>query len=184
MDVGPVRSLRCLRLNLRMGLAQNSFLFRMYKQMPSVGTVIAQRKTNKLVVTQDYGNGGDPGEWGPYWFPQGNVASWYANNSDDITKVTDSVYIVKDGSDFGDVIDNLESQGHINGRRTFTDLGKTLYIGNSTNANLVVLQLVEVYGLAADGGQSGAVGYIVVENNTSDVGTEDSGRFIVRVARV
>ena len=154
----------------------------MYKQMPSVGTVIAQRKTKKFVCTQ---NNGTSDEWGPYWFPQGNVATWYANNSGDITKVTDTVYLVKDGSDYDDILDNLDSDGHRDGRRTFTDMGKTLYIGNTKNADLVVLQLVQLYGDIANGGLSGDVGYIVIENNTADAGsTGDSGRFKVRVARI
>lgn len=153
--------------------------------MPSVGSFIAQRKSKKLVCTQNASSNQTDPEWGPYWFPQSAINTWYTSNAANITKVTDTVYIVKDGADYDDVLDDLDDTDHIDGRRTFTDMGKTLYIGNTTNADLVVFQLVQIYGPIAAGGLSGAVGYIVVENNTRDAGgTTDGGRFKVRVARI
>ena len=162
------------------GLAQNSFLFRMYKQMPSVGTVIAQRKSKKLVNTQ---NEGQSGENGPYFFPQGGFDTWYANNSDDVTKVSPTLYLVKAGADFANIAGDIPYDSNIDNRRTFTDMGKTLYLGDSTDSALIVFQLVQVPGLTANGGLSGAVGYIVVENNCKDTPSADWGRLTPRVAR-
>ena len=150
--------------------------------MSSVRSFVAQPKSRRLVCTQDYNQAS---ERGPYFFPRENIDSWAANNTDSVTKVSASVYIVKNGYDFADTVNNLDANGSIDGRRTFVDLGKSLHIGNSTSSDLIVLQLVEVYGLSVNGGLSGATGYIVVENNTLDAGySGDAGRFLVRVARV
>ena len=93
------------------------------------------------------------------------------------------MYIVT-SNDFTGVVYNLNhSLPYITQRKTFIDLGKSLYIGNSQNADLLVLQKVQVYGLSANGGLSGDVGYVVVENNSYDLNNTE-GRFLVRCARI
>jgi hypothetical protein len=146
--------------------------------MPSVGTFIAQPKSKKLVNTQDDNNGI---EQGPHIIAQSDLDSWYATYSNSITKVTDSVYVVT--GNFVSIVSNLNHQDYVVGRKTVVDMGKTIYIGNSTNAELLVLQKIQNFGLSTNGGLCGDVGYVVVENNCSDLGTT-AGRFMVRVARV
>jgi len=148
--------------------------------MPSVGTVIAQRKSKKLINTQ---NDVQSGEAGPYFFPQGGFDTWYANESADVTKVSPTLYIVKAGANFAEIAGNIPYDDTIDNRRTFTDMGKTLYLGDSTDSALIVFQLVQVPGLTANGGLSGAVGYVVVENNCKDTPGADAGRLVPRVAR-
>ena len=161
---------------------KNYFLFYLYKEMSSVRSFLAQPKSRKFVNTQ---NNTTSSEWGPYWFPSGNVDTWYSNNSAALTKVSDTVYLVKDETNFASVLNDLDSTGTINERRTFTDMGKTLYIGNKYETAMIVLQLVQMFGPDEVGGKSGATGYIVIENNTRDAPqTGDGGRFKVRVARV
>ena len=149
--------------------------------MPSVGTVIAQPKTRKLVNTQNYGHSD---EQGPHFFLQSDIDSWYADYSDQVTKVSATVYIVKDANDFYSVAGDIPNQGNINNRRTYTDMGKTLYIGTPANPDLVVMQLVQIPGLTDNSGLSGAVGFMVVENNCLDTPSGDWGRLVPRVARV
>jgi hypothetical protein len=146
--------------------------------MPSVGTVIAQRKTKKIINTQEAADAN-----GPYFFPQGAFDTWYAEYSSQVTKVSPTLYVVKAGEDFENIAGDIPNDGPINNRRTFTDMGKTIYIGDSTDSALIVFQLVQVPGLTANGGLSGAVGYVVVENNCEDTPGGDNGRLIPRVAR-
>ena len=151
--------------------------------MSSVQTHIAQRKTRKFVVTQNYYTSG---ERGPYRFPAANIESWAAaqNNVSQIG----SLYIVNVNSNsFSNTLDNLNSDGHYDQRRTFTDLGKTIYIGTPEQSELMVFRLVQEptdSSTADSSGDASKTYYIVVENNTNDVGGTDDGRFMVRVARV
>jgi len=149
--------------------------------MPSVGTTIAQPKSKKLVNTQNYGN---TGEQGPHFFLQSDFDSWYAEHSSQVTKVSPTLYVVKAGENFESIAGDIPNQGNINYRRTYTDMGKTLYLGDSTDSGLIVFQLVRLTGLTANGGLSGAVGYVVLENNLTDTPSADWGRLTPRVARV
>jgi hypothetical protein len=149
--------------------------------MSSVQSVIAQPKTRKFVGTQDSSSGS---ERGPYMFPQAHIDAWYADNSSDVTKVSNGMYIVNEAGNYESVVSGLSPQGHIDGRKTFVDMGKTIYIGNNVSSDLLVLQLVQVFGLSVSGGHGARVGYIIVENNADDLGSGDDGRFMVRVARI
>lgn len=153
--------------------------------MPSVGTYKAQPVTRTLAVTQ--------GEQGAYYFTEDVLNTWYAANSDYITKVG-SLYVIpgtSTGSTFLDVVLGNNGRSELGGsgptprfdeRKSLVDLGKEVVIGNYINSRLLVLRKVQAYSDAEFSG-NGIVGYIVSENNVDDLGP-NIGRFTLRVARV
>jgi hypothetical protein len=143
--------------------------------MPSVGTYKAQPVTRTFTVTQG------PDSTGVYYFTQSTIDSWYSSNSSDLSKVSDGLYIVT--GNFYNTMNNLNSTGTYDGRKTLIDFGKEIVFGNSVNSRLIVLRRVQFFGAASIGGD-GSEGYVVVENNTTDLAPSDWGRFTVRVARV
>jgi hypothetical protein len=147
--------------------------------MSSIPTAFSQRKSNKLVVTQDVSQG----EQGPYFFSQADIDNWYASHSSDVNKVTNSLYIIR-SADFVTTIGDLaHSLPALQYRKTLTDLGKSVYFGNKVNTDLLVLQKVQAYGPVVNGGNGSYVGYVVVENNALELQTIN-GRFLVRCARI
>ena len=64
-------------------------------------------------------------------------------------------------------------------------MGKEIVIGNRTIARLFVLRRVQVYTNSGDSGtlNAGDTGYVVVENNAYDLGS-NIGRFNIKVARI
>jgi hypothetical protein len=144
--------------------------------MSSVQTHFAQPITRKFIVTQN-----DPEEYGAYYFTQSVVDEWLADNSSNLTTVGSLVII---SGNFADVMDNLGGPSpRFENRKTLTDMGKEIVIGNSANSRLIVLRLVQGQNEAAAGGLGGTVAYICVENNTTDT-PSNSGRFTPRVARI
>ena len=148
--------------------------------MPSVGTFRAQPVTRTFAVTQ--------GDWGAYYFTQDMIDSWYDDNKDDMTK-TGSVFIVNstDKTVFQNIMDSLGPGGgstpRFDERKTLTDFGGEVVIGNLINSRMVVLRRVQGYGNIEGGGLASTVGYIVAENNCDDL-AGNNGRFTVRVARM
>lgn len=145
--------------------------------MPSVGTFRAQPVTRTFAITQG------PNSNGVYYFNKAAIDTWYDNNSDNVTKVSEGLYVVSNDANFGSVVGNLSLTGTYDGRKTLIDFGKEVIIGNETNSRLLVLRRVQFWADAAKGGD-GFEGYVVVENNTNDLAPNDWGRFTVRVARV
>ena len=155
--------------------------------MSSLQTRISQPLTRKFVNTQDMNTSS---ERGPYLFSPASIASWIAANGSKIVNHGDLLIIpgTASGSTFVDVLyDNgvtgLQADlGSYDSRKTMTDMGKQITIGDATESELLVLRLVKT----PSGSQSGAdfiVAYVVVENNAADLQNQ-GGRFLVRVARV
>ena len=155
-------------------------------KMSSVQTHISQPKTRKFVNTQNYPNG----EEGPYLYPQANVNAWIQANGSKIVNHGDLLIIpgTTSGSTFIDVVrgnngaTGLANSGSYNSRKTLTDMGKQITIGDSTESELLVLRLV----MTPSNSQTdlgSTVAYIVVENNASDL-DNNGGPFQVRAARI
>jgi hypothetical protein len=154
--------------------------------MSSVLRFTSQPKTRKFVNTQNVLQG----ENGPRVFSQANIDDWLAANGAKIVNYGDLLIIpgTASGSTFLDVLrgDNGATQlnytSEYDSRKTLTDMGKQLTIGDATESELLVLRLVKT----PSDSQTGAdfsIGYVVVENNAQDLDT-NGGRFMVRVARV
>jgi hypothetical protein len=142
----------------------------------SVTRSIAQRLTNAYVVTQDEANG----EYGAYYFTPSRMASFLSNNASSI-KQTGNLLIIH-SSQIDNVMDNLSSNGRFSNRRSLIDMGKEYVIGTEQDSRLLVLRLVRSQETVEDG--SGyTLGYVVVESNSYDIGSQNSGRFTIRVAR-
>lgn len=149
--------------------------------MPSVGTFRAQPLTRTFVVTQ--APDAEGGETGAAYFTQANIDSWIADNTDSMTKVSDSLLIVT-GSFYG-TVHNLGSNGYFNVRRSLLDLGKEIIIGNTINSRLLVLRKVKDIENPDYTGVGGTIAYVVVESNyrSSNASPPDNSRFNVSVAR-
>jgi hypothetical protein len=63
-------------------------------------------------------------------------------------------------------------------------MGDEYVIGNTANSRLIVLRKVQGYASVQGGGLNGVVGYVCIENNTTEVAPNNWGRYTVRVARV
>lgn len=147
--------------------------------MPSIGTFRAQPVTRTFIVTQDQAND----EYGARYFTQANIDSWFENNTDEMTKVSEGMYIVT--GNFANTISNLNDTGSFDIRRSLIDLGKEIIIGNEEESRLIVLRKVRYAGPPANGGDGGAAAYIVVESNyrSATWPTPSSSKFNVNVAR-
>jgi hypothetical protein len=147
--------------------------------MPSIGTFRAQPPTRTFAVTQ--APGAEGGETGASYFTQATVDSWAAGN-DNITKVSDGLYII--AGNFGNAISGLNDDGSFDIRRSLLDLGKEIIIGNAAQSRLIVLRKVQNIRFIDETG-GGEVGYVVVENNyrSANWPTPDSSEFNVAVAR-
>jgi hypothetical protein len=149
--------------------------------MASVLRGFSQPLTRNFVLTQDTNNG----EAGAYFFTQGDINSWAADNAQDVTQLG-SIYVIP-ASRFVSVTQNLDhSNSNIDDRKTLKDMGKEIIIGTPGQPRLLVLRKVQSYTDSANA--NGATdseynGYVVVENNAEDLGP-NIGRFTVRVARV
>jgi hypothetical protein len=143
--------------------------------MPSIGTFKAQPLTRTFTVTQDIS--------GVKYFTEDDINTWYADNSDDITKVSKGLYIVT--GTFASTIDNLDDAGSFDRRRSLLDMGSEIVIGNAVNSRLIVLRKVQEAAPPADGGD-GVTGYVIVESNyrSGTWPTPLNSKFNVGVARV
>ena len=154
--------------------------------MSSVLRFTSQPKTRKFVNTQNVLQG----ENGPRIFSQANIDAWLAANGSKIVNYGDLFIIpgTAPGSTFLDVLrgDNgatiLSYTSEYDSRKTLTDLGKQITIGDATESELLVLRLVKTPSNSQTDGDF-SIGYVVVENNAQDLDT-NGGRFMVRVARV
>jgi hypothetical protein len=148
--------------------------------MSSVGNVIKQRLTKSFVNTQN----NNQGDQGPYYFYQSSVSNWISQQKSNGNIVQDvgEVITIKGSANFLDVMNNLSSDGNYQSRKCLRDLGKSLYIGDENNSDVLELRLVQ-FPTDTDTGYDGDVVYIVTANNASDIGNS-SGRWMVRVARV
>jgi len=150
--------------------------------MPSIGTFIAQPRTRTFVVS-----GADGGN-GPWGFTQANIDTWYENNSNDVTKVSDSLYVVT--GNFYDIVydptsGGIPTIGSLSNRRVnLLDMGKQITIGSTDNSQMIVLRSIMMPGQSSVGSLGGQVVFVVVENTCQDIPDDDNGRFVVRVARV
>jgi hypothetical protein len=147
--------------------------------MPSIGSFKAQPLTKTFAITQG------PNQVGVYYFTPQGFNTWYSANTDNITKISDSFFIVT-GNFYDIVYDNdndnrLRNSGTYDGRKSLVDFGKEIVIGNPVNSRLLVFRRVQVWADSSIGGD-GREFYVLTENNTEDAGSE-YGRFTVRVAR-
>ena len=157
--------------------------------MTSTLSRFAQPLTRSFVVIQS------ADENGAYFFDEADIDNWYTANKNLIQKIG-SLYIIPgktSGTTFYDVLrgENGASElevnlNRINQRRTLVDLGKEVIIGNSVDSRLLVLRRVQRPILSQEGNATDPdyTGYVVVENNTEDLGADTWGRFTVRVARI
>lgn len=150
--------------------------------MPSVGTYKAQPVTRTFVVS-----GADGGN-GPWGFSQDNIDTWYSNNSSNVTKVSESLYIVT--GNFYDIVydpigGGIPTIGSLSDRRVnLLDMGKQIVIGSADNSKMIVLRSIMMPGQSTVGSLGGLVAFVVTENTCQDIPDDDNGRFVVRVARV
>jgi hypothetical protein len=147
--------------------------------MPSIGTFRAQPVTRTFIVTQDQDND----EYGAKYFTQANIDSWYEDNTDNITKVSEGMYIVT--GTFRTTIRDLNNSGSFDIRRSLIDLGKEIVIGSEEESRLIVLRKVRSAGPPAKGGDGGIAAYIIVESNYRSSGGDppSDSQFNVNVAR-
>ncbi len=149
----------------------------------SVSRGFAQPITRTFIVTQ---NNAQSSETGAYYFTQANIDSWYADNSSDVNKVSESLYIVS--GNFTNIMNNIgntETQPQFTVRRSLTDLGKEIVFGTPSNSRLIVFRKVQ-QSVNPDAGGDGVVGYVVVESNYRSLNwpTPEDSLFNVNVARV
>ena len=146
----------------------------------SVGRGYAQVAPKKnFVVDVNNNNYGDV-------FLQSDFDAWYAANSAAVTKVG-SMYVVNSAANFLDTINGSNVLGHVLGsnfldgynKHTLVDMGKEISIGMPSNPRMLVFRQVALpFEPALQG--TGVVGYVVVENNASNL---TRPRFLVSVAR-
>ena len=147
----------------------------------SVGRGYAQVAPKKNFVVDV-----DTSGWGANVYLQQDFDAWYAIHASAVTQVG-SVYVVNSASNFIDTINGSDILGHVLGdsflqsynKRTLMDMGKEISIGIPSNPRMLVFRQVALpFEPALQG--TGVVGYVVVENNASDL---TRPRFRVSVAR-
>lgn len=155
--------------------------------MTSVLSQFSQPVTRNFVMTNE-GNGA-------YFYSEADINTWYAANASKVQKLGSTRYLITgttSGSSFADVLlgnggaTELEhSLPNITDRKTIKDMGKEILFGDADDSRLLVLRKVQSYSPAAEGGPTDAnyTGYVVVENNAENLGG-NSGRFVVKVARI
>ena len=165
--------------------------------MSSVRRSLAQNLTRTFVVTQNKKTDKN----GAYFFPDTAVDVWYAANAAKITKIG-NVYIIPSSATadaFVSVVNGDDSNTRLGGsggddvvttideRKSLKDFGTEVVIGNLAEPRLLVLRRIQQYASSTNGGRSGdpsLTGYVVTENNTEELASNNWGRFTVRVARV
>jgi hypothetical protein len=151
----------------------------------------AQPITGSWVNTQDE----NQGEGTPALFLESDVDTWYNANKSKVTKLSKNFYIIPGtvtASSFHSVLNGnngntqlQNSGGNIDPRKTLKDMGKEIVFGNSLVSRLLVLRKIQKFISEADGGSLSPTdtGYIVVENNSTELAPTNWGRFCVKVAR-
>lgn len=157
--------------------------------MTSTETRFAQNVTRNFVVTNSASTGN-----GVYFFDEADVDTWYAANKSAINKLG-SIYIIPGTTSGKTLVDVLQGNNgasslahnlaNISDRKTLKDMGKEVIIGNSVDTRLLVLRRVQIPVGSLTGVPTNPdyTGYVVVENNCDDLGT-NAGRFTVKVARI
>ena len=148
--------------------------------MSSVLRFTSQNVTKSFVVTQD----DNTGEGGAYFFAQSDIDTWYADNEANISKVG-RLYTIPNAVFYSVVYSLGHSLPSILQRKTIKDMGTEVVIGNNIVSRLLVLRRVERYfPSSVGGGGTNDVGYVVVENNCTDLAPNNQGGLTVRVARI
>jgi len=159
--------------------------------MASTQRFFSQPITRNFITTVNTNEGG----YGVALFNQSDLDDWVEENGSKIEKIG-SMYIVNgtaSGFTLEDVVEgnngatSLDATNTpITDRRSLKDMGKEISIGTSANSRLLVLRKVLVYNdsYVAGNTEETFIGYVTVENNTEDIGNSNTGRFIVKVARV
>lgn len=147
--------------------------------MPGILKHYAQNLTRSLAVSN----------LDAVFFSDRDLATWVSANSPNVSKIG-SLYLVN-GISVDDVLNGnngatalLPTNGLIRERKNLKDLGKEVYIGTSGEVRVLVLRRVQRYvDTSSNNGSSNLndVGYVVVENNATNLSGDD---FHVRVARV
>ena len=149
--------------------------------MSSVSRQFSQRASKNLltVYSPAYINGVP-------FFLESDFNDWVEANSQYVTRVGNVITVT--GASVTDVLrgtgsySQLEHSGDdIYVGKTVNNMGKTIYIGSSTESEYLVFTRVQVPGTLANEGHAGAVGYVVTDNNCSDL---TRPRFQVCVASV
>lgn len=143
--------------------------------MSSIGRGFSQVTSNFVVKTID--------GYGDMFLPV-DFNTWYSNNSAALTKVSDSIYLVNDETNFATIAKNL---GHVLGSNylqqfnahTAKDMGVEISIGIASDPRLLVFRRAKMPSVDTNFG-SGQAGYVVTENNVSNL---TRPRFEVAVAR-
>jgi hypothetical protein len=122
---------------------------------------------------------------------QSDIDTWVAANSPLVEKIG-SLYLINgnsSGTNFRDVLvgyngatilEHSIGTEFVNSRHTIRDLGKEIYFGTSQQSKIVVMRLVQLSS-SDDSGAGGRVGYVVTQNNRSDI---TRPRFLVNVCMV
>jgi hypothetical protein len=115
-------------------------------------------------------------EWieGIPFFLESDFNAWFQNNSNYVARVG-SVYTVT-GASVTDVLrgDGPYTQLNHSGDnialgKTINNMGKKILIGSSSESEFIVFTRVQVPGLIINEGKGGAIGYVVTDNNCSDL---------------
>ena len=108
------------------------------------------------------------------FFLESDFNDWVEANSQYVTRVGNVITVT--GVPVTDVLRGtgsysiLEHNGNnIYVGKTVNNMGKTIYIGSSTESEYLVFTRVQVPGTLANEGHAGAVGYVVTDNNCSDL---------------
>ena len=138
--------------------------------MSSVGRQFSQRISKNFITiyTNVYPNSIP-------FFLESDFNDWVAENSQYVSRVGNVITVR--GALVTDVLrgengpyDVLAHSGaNINVGKTVNNMGKTIFIGSSTESEFLVFTRVQVPGTISNEGRAGAVGYVVTDNNCSDL---------------
>ena len=147
--------------------------------MSSVNAQYAQRITKSFVVHVSATD----------MFTEEDIANFVKDNRPFVKKLGSTYVVSETSNDFKDLIEDgatgLTASNATGDENTIVkDMGKEVRFGTSSESSLIVMRLVQLVGPSlsngtADAYNGDALGYVVVENNTSDVTGFDVG-----VARV
>lgn len=146
--------------------------------MSSVERAFSQVPSNFVVKTTENDNYGD-------MFLQSDFDSWYAANSTAVTKVSKSIYLVNDPTQFIETVVLLPHVLGSNYLQSFdnhsaADMGKEISIGITSDPRLLVFRKVKLSSVELNVG-SGQAGFVVTQNNVSNL---TRPRLLIAVARV
>jgi hypothetical protein len=155
--------------------------------MTSISAQYAQRPSRSFVVNSAPGFG---------LYLQSDVDAWQTANSSYVKKLG-TTYVVKptvtktfhlilyDVANPGNALDPTGAP-NLSLNQTLKDLGKEIRIGTASETSLLVLRLVQFPGPSTSNGipdnfDNGGTGYIVVENNATDLSDDEFQVYVSRV---